>query len=244
MILRVAFCGTYPKDGAAVDENEDCFAVDPLVGRFAVSDGASRSYDSKAWAKLLVHRFMQPGPVTPQWLTESAKEFVAVIDFASLPWYSQQGMMEGSFATLLGAECVAYRQEVDIFCVGDSLAILCDTTGIVATWRYKDPAEFDTDPVLLSTRPSANAFVAEPGFYGAHTTTWPIQTGQSVFLMTDAVAKWTLEQEAAGQNPIRTLAEIESAEHFACFVEDARTTGIMRRDDSTLVHLKAEDTQP
>jgi hypothetical protein len=44
-------------------------------GIFALSDGASISFDSASWARILVRRFTQKPEFTREWLSEAIAEF-------------------------------------------------------------------------------------------------------------------------------------------------------------------------
>jgi len=67
--MNVLFAEQVPKELASPDFNEDFFSVDIGKRRFALSDGASESFDSKTWAQLLTNRFIENPELSPDWLS-------------------------------------------------------------------------------------------------------------------------------------------------------------------------------
>src|SRR5689334_10979412 len=84
--------------------NEDARSISPRRGVSALSDGASVSFDSAAWAKILVRRYAQNPQFDRQWLRGAINEFAKLYDRESLPWMQQASFDRGSFASLLGVK--------------------------------------------------------------------------------------------------------------------------------------------
>ena len=81
--------------------NEDSFRRS-AKGVYALSDGASVSFDSASWARILVRRYTRDPEFTREWLSAAIAEFRKLYDRDSLPWMQQASFDKGSFASLLG----------------------------------------------------------------------------------------------------------------------------------------------
>ena len=104
MKLHIDLTASVPKDIERPDQNEDCWALDKTLTCFALSDGASESYDSRAWAQLLVKKFARDPSFSPVWVAEAVAEYVQCIDYGALSWSQQPAFERGSFATELGLQ--------------------------------------------------------------------------------------------------------------------------------------------
>ena len=87
--------------------NEDSF-YRSSKGVYALSDGASVSFDSASWARILVRRYTRNPEFTREWLSAAIAEFRELYDRDSLPWMQQASFDRGSFASLLGIISLVY----------------------------------------------------------------------------------------------------------------------------------------
>jgi len=127
--------------------NEDCWQ-NSHKGAGAVSDGASVSFDSAAWSRILARRYAQHPCFDDTWVAAAIAAYAELHDRDSLPWMQQAAFDRGSFASLLGVTDRGDRQ-VAILAIGDSLAVLCDGDRVVASFPYEAPEQFDANPQLL-----------------------------------------------------------------------------------------------
>jgi len=239
--LRVDLAVTVPKDIERQAFNEDAWAIDQSVTRVAVSDGASESFDSRAWAALLVNAYIADPKFSPEWLASVLGDYLATVDYESLSWSKQAAFDRGSFATLLALE-VAPNNDVEILALGDSVAFHLRGDELLASFPYTSAEEFDARPQLVSTVAAGNAFVTEPGFFGRSTSrTWHVQTGDTILLATDAVSQWALRERLPDQDALNYLCTVTSPEAFESEVLELRRQARIRVDDSTLVRLVVED---
>jgi hypothetical protein len=51
-----------PKEGSTTSECEDAVIENKRARRFAIADGATEGFDSRAWARLLVSRWIRVDP--------------------------------------------------------------------------------------------------------------------------------------------------------------------------------------
>jgi hypothetical protein len=208
-------------------------------GAYALSDGASISFDSASWARILVRRFAQNPYFTPEWLTAALTEFHKLYDRDKLPWMKQASFDKGSFASLLGVQIMDQPMLFNIFAIGDSLAVLCDGNEIKATFPYTEAAQFDNSPQLLSTNPVENAFLDAKNGNHERSVNWTFSGLEQpgLLCMTDALGQWVLASRDAEQSPIGVLRNLKTRKTFRHFVHTERASGRMRRDDTTLLAI-------
>lgn len=240
MRLRVDLAVTVPKDIERRTLNEDAWAIDESVTRVAVSDGASESFDSRAWASLLVNAYIADPAFSVDWLDGVLRAYLATVDYESLSWSKQAAFDRGSYATLLALE-VAPNNDVEILALGDSVAFHLRGNEFLASFPYTTAEEFDARPQLLSTVVAGNAFIRESGFFISNTSrTWHVQTGDTILLATDAISQWALRERLPNQDALSYLRTVASLEAFESEVLELRRQARIRVDDSTLVRLVVE----
>lgn len=237
--MRVAFCGQVPKDPVYPESNEDFFEINLEAGRIAVSDGASESFDSKTWAKLLVSEFIRLPEINSEWVQNVVDLYAAHYDIATLSWSKLASFDRGSFATLIGVEFFKDRNILDILTIGDSLCAVVEGETIIQSFPYTDAEEFKQRPELLCTRKENNEFIGESGFYIKHLNSVALRPEKeiTVLLMTDALAEWTLRLASEGNEKWRELLSIRAENDLQNLVLSEREEKRMRVDDVTLLVL-------
>lgn len=240
MRLRVVFNGSIPKDHDVGDFNEDQSSTDEFRQRFALSDGASESYDSARWARLIVDAWVAGDNfLRREGLARLIRRYDFACDPPSLSWSRRAAFERGSFATLLG---VSLRgSSVRVVSIGDSLAVWSDIGGETSTFPYTRASDFDRRPLLLSTRSDANSSLASRTVARGCAIRWSVRPGSALLLMTDAVGQWLLRSSSFNDS-CSLLRGIRRQEEFRDFVLSQRAVGMMRRDDTTLLHLCAESS--
>ena len=230
--LSLAF--TIPK--VEGQRNEDSYRTSSR-GVYALSDGASISFDSALWAQILVRRFARDPTFTPTptWVMAAIAEFSRQHDRDNLPWMKQASFDRGTFASLLGVQVIDQGRSVQVLAIGDSLAVLGDGDRIIATFPYSTPSEFEQSPQLLCTNPAENSFLYEKNYRYELTKSWTFDgLGQPTLLcMTDALGHWLLSRSDEGQSPIAMLRSITSLKSFKQFVQTERASSRMKCDDTT-----------
>jgi hypothetical protein len=226
------------------ERNEDCWQ-NSHKGAGAVSDGASVSFDSASWSRILARRYAQHPRLDVAWIARVIAAYSKLHDRDSLPWMQQAAFDRGSFASLLG---VTDRGDgrVGVLAIGDSLAVLCDGDHVLASFPYEAPEQFEARPQLLSTNPAENAFLAEPDATSRLSVEWDLGPldHPALLCVTDALGCWILSQRGNEPSPIARLRALNSRRTFARFVEDERAAGRMRRDDTTLLAYWEWSTGP
>jgi hypothetical protein len=219
--------------GKEADEpylNEDAVACREGCGVYAVSDGASESFGSRRWALVLVRRYVRRPMIDASWIARSIAVYNKGFDRTAMSWSAQAAFDRGSFATLLGLHFDHDLSGVSLLGIGDSLAVLDDGQEVRATYPYSDVEQFRANPLLLSTLHERNQAILDGGFL----THWNLSgvAGARLFCMTDALGAWLL---AARDERMGRLRALRCEPEFTQLVEDARSAGIMRRDDTTLL---------
>jgi hypothetical protein len=213
------------------DRNEDACSISRRRGVSALSDGASVSFDSAAWATILVRRYARNPRFDRVWLSGAIAEFAKLYDRENLPWMQQASFDRGSFASLLGVSHMRCGI-VHVLAIGDTIAVLCDGDRILSSFPYTSPAQFDERPQLLSTNAAENAFLND-----IEPIRWNLREYErpALLCMTDALGQWVLAHRDEEQSPISVLRRIKSLTGFQRFVADQRNAGRLRRDDTTLL---------
>ena len=232
-----------PKAGATAAEYEDSFDYSAGSGIAAVSDGASNNFESRRWANLLVHAFVHRPPTdfTPpkvlDWVDTVAAEWSESIPWQDLTVFEEAKAALGSAATLVGLKFGSSslrRSEGAWRClaIGDSCLFQITRGQLVKSLPMAKSADFDIHPALLSTRPENSKLIADRLII--ERGRW--RTGDTFYLLTDAIAAWFLLEFERGGSPWVTLASLDQ-QSFASFVDDKRARKLMRNDDVTVVTL-------
>jgi hypothetical protein len=219
------------------ERNEDSYRCSNN-GVFAISDGASISFDSASWSKILVRHYTKEPTFSLKWLSCAIEHFSKMYDRESLPWMQQAAFDRGSFASLLGVRIFDKGRFLKVFAVGDALAVLCDGDQIQATYPYSSPEQFDQRPQLLSTSHDQNLFLSDLDVQDDLYAHWTFSglRKPALLCMTDALGQWVLSLKRTKKSaPISILRDISQPKQFVKFVEQERGSGRLKRDDTTLV---------
>lgn len=247
-----------PKRGNAPEEYEDAFAperahLDTDDFRCAVADGATEASFSGQWARALADAW-EDGRLGFETFVEdvAALQEDWALDFASqgqgrgLSWYAEQKASYGAFSSLVGLVLrpAAELSEVfwwDALAVGDSNLIQVRDGELVAAFPLTRAAEFDCGPFLISS----NAGTAGNDL-ARHVAVaqGELQGGDSLYLMSDALACWFLGACERGERPWELLdalpMERGRSAPFAALVGGLRDRGELHNDDVTLLRVVLE----
>ncbi len=247
MPLRVLCAASVPKVLDHPSDNEDSFAVAEDGLRAALSDGASDSFDSRKWSRLLATAFVRDPKADLTWVRCVVSSYQSELHgYLSevKSWAVHSAAERGSFASLLGLQRLPDNRGVRVHAVGDSVAVLIvvnddGTASRIDSFPYTCSNEFNQRPELLSTQMAHNGFAERAGFPASHERCWVWDKQESLLIicMTDAVGEWAFRCEEDGRPVWQQLFNTKNEADFARLVSDARTAGEMRRDDSTLLVL-------
>ena len=243
---------TLQKDGNAPSENEDAFApeeVGPWEGttlHAAVADGATESLFSGQWAGLLARAYARGEVPDAQGLLSVLpglqRQWHQHVGGKSLPWYAEEKLREGAFATLLGVRLREARapERVGTWqALGDSCVFQLREGRLLRGFPLERSAAFGSSPFLLSTHAHQNVRVGPQ----VKETSGDLREGDTLLLMTDALACWFLAEHERGQSPWTALPGASSPEARAAFealIARLRGEKAIRNDDVTLLQLFVE----
>lgn len=232
----------------------------------AVADGATEGILNGQWAEAIVQScttapFPRSRDDVRCMLTEARAAWIETVSNyrrnrqsreRPIQWYEEPGLQTGSFSTLVclivdphQGRRVLRRPKTkknlgSPFCVanwwacavGDSCLFEVSRDG-----RLRNVApltasgDFNSSPHLISTRdaPPPNVLVDLCG---------NSRKGDRIYLMTDAIACWTLRQVESGKAPWRQLdAALGSEECFLAMVGKLRADRRMRNDDVAVIRV-------
>lgn len=239
MRMKVLFSGQVPKEPAFPDDMEDMVVIAADDCKVVISDGASESFDSRTWARLLASSFIERFDLNTHWLDSVIAEYVVCFDFAALSWSKQAAFARGSFATLLAVRDANDDDTVTVISVGDSLAVFLDGDQLLESFRYTHVEDFQQHPALLCSNTLSNTFLSSAEELNRLQTTWCLK-GRSnpvILCMTDALGEWALRHHQDGNPKWETLAKIRDVTELEGLVLQERATKNLRVDDVTLVTL-------
>jgi serine/threonine protein phosphatase PrpC len=240
-----------PKRGNVASEYEDAYFPESACNqhelsefRCAVADGASDSAFSREWARLLVRRYHRPRLsldfLQRFWLQKVTRKPV--------PWYLEEKIRRGAYATFVGLSI--HDPEPEESCgswkataVGDSCLFHVREDELLTVAPLVKSDEFNNHPHLVSTDSSTS--------FGLNESRIKIVSGEWLakdvfYLLTDALAEWTLAEHEAGRPPWSLFSSLGSdsdsdEERQRCFetlVANLRETGGLHNDDVTLLRIE------
>ena len=248
--LRARHFITHKKEETKVD-CQDAYCKNDGVGRYAVADGATRSFFPKEWATLLVKHFCEKtGKKTH--LSLDKKNWKTWLKPIQKEWYKQAANRvrerpvfylvnsliaeESAASTFVGLEIDKDNGKWKAMIMGDScLFHITDTK--FESYLLRKSADFTDRPEVFASFAKDN--LSEPSF--EHGQAKP---GDTFVLATDAFAKWILENKEAGNKDILDrLKRIVNDDQFNKLVTSARAEDNIRldNDDVTLMTIAVDE---
>lgn len=238
-----------PKAGNRDDEYEDACWPDralttalPVV-RCALADGATESAFAGLWARQLVATYASSSAAGAEnWLAALPQEqarWQAQIAARSLPWYAEEKARSGAFAALLGVTIVktvgATGRRWQASSVGDCALFQVRGNALLTSFPATTAAFFTSRPLLIPSTPGQNVALASH----VQRATGEMQPGDVLYLTTDALGQWFLQQVENGATPWQAI-EAALAAHkrgFRRWIAGLRSQGHLRNDDVTLLRI-------
>ena len=229
-----------PKRGNTPGEYEDAFwpaaplDVDAKRFRFAVADGATETSFAGSWARLLARAYcrdqLSEKKIRKQ-LPRLRQEWQSSIESASLPWYAEQKLSQGAFATVLGL--TLNDGSWDSTAIGDSCLFQVRNGGIITAFPLTRSVEFSNRPALISS--NSKNWCGELAQVTRTRGAW--EPMDVFYLMTDAIACWFLRSIENGERGI--WDGLNDGGDFAQWIESLRDSGQMRNDDVTVLRIES-----
>jgi hypothetical protein len=245
------------KGGNTEAENEDAWgaatSLGPRVHRFALSDGATETSFSREWATILARAYIAGADSRRRLLlgmSSSRKAWEQSAKRKPLPWYAEQKLKMGAFATLLGmrftdAGAPASRHTTrnaalgqwKATAIGDTCLFIIRNRALRRAWPLYQSKDFGNRPILLRSTPQPE--LLSPGLLETAGSCVP---HDSFFLTTDAVAQWLLREFECGRKPWEDLGEaLTRQDDFVRLIRSLRERGQIRNDDVTAVRITVTD---
>jgi hypothetical protein len=227
-----------PKRGNKTEEYEDAYwpleppSIDSEILRFAVADGATETSFAGSWARILTEAYCDDrlnGKRIRKTLPQLEREWRSSIDTESLPWYAEEKLMQGAFATLVGLTLFAEGWESSA--VGDSCLFQVRGDRLITAFPMTSAGDFNNHPGLLSS--NNRRWEDELESVKHASGTW--ERDDEFFLMTDALSCWFLAATEAGQSVEEFVNRLGNFEEW---IESLRDESAMRNDDVTLMRIK------
>jgi hypothetical protein len=236
-----------PKRGNTSEEYEDAFwpaepvNVDSERFCFAVADGATESSFAGPWARLLVRAYcrdqLSEKKIRKQ-LPRLQREWYSSIESASLPWYAEEKLTQGAFATMVGLTLNDWRTKGlawDSTAIGDSCLFQVRDGEIITSFPLARSEEFNNRPMLMSS--NSNNWSEELAHVARARGVW--EPADEFYLMTDAVACWFLRSVENGERPSAVLDRLNEKPDFEGWIESLRESGSIRNDDVTVLRISS-----
>ena len=237
-----------PKEWNFPEANEDCWMKSEDNISFVISDGASESFDSRFWAKVLCETFVNIvkrnqrnkffREINIKKLIVGAREkFNLTYNQKTLTWSQEASFKRGSFATILGV--IDHVSHLEIMAIGDSVAIWISGR-VLKTLKIHQHYNFNARPFLLSTleKEDDNLFSNLQINCNSEKIKKSNFDGGDLFLLTDALAETIIRTEKTQgfDEAIKILKKNNS--DLRAWVDYQKNSGLLKKDDYTLAWIK------
>jgi hypothetical protein len=226
--------------------------------KVSVADGATESYRAKAWAAHLTDTLAGSGKT---WCEargfmrrykKAVRKWKTVVrgyradrerDGRPIEWYEEPGLERGAYATVIGVQFEENDDRTNqvwrAVAIGDSCVFQVRGDELLFDFPMDAANKFTSSPPLVPSRTGLYDLVRK------HVDTtgkkdW--QSGDTFYVLTDALAAWFLRLVEGGQKPWQRLRDVDTRElkDFQQWVDDERSMGELRNDDTTLVRVDLE----
>lgn len=250
------------KSGCSEAEFEDAFCPRNIVDgaderRFAVADGATETSFSSVWAKQLARSYCQGDMDSlaqiKSRLPALQENWSRIVRRRPLPWYAEEKLRSGTYAALAGltfSESSKDSGSWTAIACGDSCIAHVRGENLLMTFPITRSESFSNSPILLSTDLVMNVKAIE----NIQEASGEWQTGDSFYLMTDALASWFIQCCEMDQKPWAILRDLAATplpsavapsgfsqlRPFRPWVEELRQSHAIRNDDVTLFRIEIQ----
>jgi hypothetical protein len=150
----------------------------------------------------------------------------------STPWYVEEKLRDGAFATFLGLTCDPACDELrpwHAIAVGDCCLFHIHNGDLQLSFPLKQVAEFGSRPALIASRPRFSTTSAALG--------GNLAPGDTLLMATDSLAAWLLAEYEAGRKPWNDLIGLTD-ERFVAWAQRQRSLHCLKNDDLTLLVIE------
>lgn len=241
------------KEMETISGCQDNFSYNEAKNCFAIADGATQSFYSSIWSKLLVDYFCENPQIDKnnwqewleliqqKWLEEVRAELEKAKSGNNFAWieiYNGLERSKSATSTFIGLQFIENQAKISI--VGDSCLFIFQGNQI-KTYLLKKSTDFNNQPEYFGSRSKNNDH--EPKFLDIELKYKQHSDKLYFVLATDALAEYIFKYTEQQRDILTTLLTINSEQEFENFVKSARHNGTikMKNDDVTLMILEVSD---
>ncbi|NCR59631.1 MAG: protein phosphatase 2C family protein [Microcystis aeruginosa LL13-06] len=241
------------KEMETISGCQDNFQSDTANNCFAIADGATQSFYSSIWSKLLVDYFCENPQIDKnnwqewleliqkEWLERVTAELKTAKSGNNPAWIDIQNRLnrfESATSTFIGLQFIENQAKISI--VGDSCLFIFQGNQLIQTYLLKKSTDFNNQPEYFGSRSKNNDH--EPKFLDIELKYKQDSDKLYFVLATDALAEYILKYTEQQRDILTTLLTIQEFENF---VKSARQddTIKMKNDDVTLMILEVRDRE-
>ena len=243
------------KEMETISGCQDNFSYNEAKNCFAIADGATQSFYSSIWSKLLVDYFCENPQIDKnnwqewleliqqKWLEEVKAELEKAKSGNNFAWieiYNGLERSKSATSTFIGLQFIENQAKISI--VGDSCLFIFQGNQLIQTYLLKKSTNFNDRPGYFGSR-SKNNDDYEPEFLDIELKYKQHSDKLYFVLATDALAEYIFKYTEQQRDILTTLLTINSEQEFENFVKSARHNGTikMKNDDVTLMILEVSD---
>ena len=245
------------KEMETISGCQDNFSYNEAKNCFAIADGATQSFYSSIWSKLLVDYFCgNPEidknnwqkwlkPIQKEWLERVTAELKTAKSGNNPAWIEIENRLnrfESATSTFIGLQFLENQAKVSI--VGDSCLFIFQGDKLIKTYLLQKSADFNNRPGYFGSYPKNNNDY-KPEFLDIELKYKQPSDKLYFVLATDALAEYIFKYTEQQRDILTTLLKISSEQEFENFVKYARQddTIKMKNDDVTLMILEVRDRE-
>lgn len=243
------------KEMETISGCQDNFSYNEAKNCFAIADGATQSFYSSIWSKLLVDYFCENPQIDKnnwqewleliqqKWLEEVRAELEKAKSGNNFAWieiYNGLERSKSATSTFIGLQFIENQAKISI--VGDSCLFIFQGNQLIQTYLLKKSTNFNDRPGYFGSR-SKNNDDYEPEFLDIELKYKQHSDKLYFVLATDALAEYIFKHTEQLGDILTTLLKINTEQEFENFVKSARHNGTikMKNDDVTLMILEVSD---
>jgi len=244
------------KEMETISGCQDNFQSDTANNCFAIADGATQSFYSSIWSKLLVDYFCENPqidknnwqewlkPIQEKWLEEVREKLAIAKTCDNTAWieiHNGLNRFESATSTFIGLQFIENQAKISI--VGDSCLFIFQGNQhqLIQTHLLQNSTDFNNRPGYFGSRSKNNDY--NPKFLDIELKYEQHSDKLYFVLATDALAEYIFKYTEQQRDILTTLLKINTEQEFENFVAFARhdDTIKMKNDDVTLMILEVSD---
>lgn len=237
------------KLGNSAEENEDNILeasqadikASTLI-KFAIADGATESPFSKEWSDLLVSAYKERSferACILETLKVVSTQWQSMIITENLPWYAQQKVETGSFATFIGLTINTEEDSFDAIAVGDCSLFQIRNNELILSFPISNVSDFNNTPNLIGSNEKYRTHIeSQVKHHKGH-----IEPNDFILLTSDALAVWILEQRSQnnkiGKSIVKSFRNFNETT-FKKWLSVKRGNNQIRNDDVSILIIECQ----